>query len=175
MLSEYLDGDLDLEMDREVSVHLESCRECHEYLNSLKLVSSSLEIFLDESPPPVPENFTEKIKAAAESDISDIRTGNERLWGLGISAGLLVVVALIVASNLGYSNSYVQSAMELPVLAVNFITDGLHKISVTASVICGTMLNQLLFKSILPAIGVIVILTLSLFVFSKHLRSIKRS
>ena len=175
VLSDFLEGELEPVLEFEVSAHVENCAECNDYLNSLKMVSSSLEIFLEEAAPPMPENFTKRVRAAAESDISEIRNGNERLWGLGISAVLLLVVAVLVASNLGYSNAYVQSAISIPMAAIDFVVSGLYKISLTASVVFRTVFNQYLFRSAFSVVLVIGITAFSIAVFSKHMRGYLRS
>ncbi len=74
----FYECELDPREELRLEEHIAGCGICSDYLNSLKLVSTSLEIFLDKDPLPIPAKFTKSVRAAAESNVEEVRSKKER-------------------------------------------------------------------------------------------------
>ena len=106
-ISAYLDGGLPAEEDRFLCDHITACKECNDYLNSLKLVSSSLEIMLGEEPVDVPGEFSKRVSAAAESNVSGLRGSLRGFHTACIAAGIFSLLVLVIGVGLTQAGSNV--------------------------------------------------------------------
>ncbi len=174
-LSAYLDGDLSGEESRFVGDHLKDCTNCNEYLNSLKLVSSSLEIMLGSDTVGVPGEFSRRVTAAAESDVGGLRSsvgGSRTYLIVAISVALLLLVAGAGMATAGPSILEFSGRSFAYVGAFgHFIYTAVIKLSM----ICGTVCLKLLSGSTFAVFAVVLALLLSVFVFSKHISRFDRS
>lgn len=156
-----------------IEQHLAVCSLCKEYLNSLKMVSTSLEILLEKDPLPIPEKFTKTVQAAAQSSVDDLRSGEERSRGLFVAALLFCLVAVLVSVSTArpalaeFADGFVSLG--------GFIGHLFYNLSVGFSIIVGGVCSKLFFGSFAAAAGVIAILIISVYVFSKHMTRLKRS
>ncbi len=174
-LSAYLDGDLSEDESRAVGDHLKDCTNCNEYLNSLKLVSTSLEIMLGSEPVGVPGEFSRRVTAAAESDVGSLRSsaeGSRTIMIVAILAALLVLVAGAGLSTAGPSILEF-SGRSFAYLAV--IGHFFYTAAIKLSMIFGTVCLKLLSGSAFAVIAVVFALILSVLVFSKHMTRFNRS
>lgn len=93
-IGRYLDGELSVDLELELEMHISSCEGCGRELNHQKNLMRVLDERFDLSnAPELPENFAKRISVAAVSDIGGIRSGRERWIAIGICA-LLAVFAI---------------------------------------------------------------------------------
>jgi hypothetical protein len=92
----YLDGELAPSAENSFGLHLTECAECAEKLNVQKRLLCALDFaFDDEKSFKLPANFAKSIAVRAESDVSGLRSKDERLRALLITAGLFSLGALV--------------------------------------------------------------------------------
>ncbi len=92
----YLDGELPTPAENSFEIHLSECAECSEKLNMQKRLLCALDFaFEDEKSFKLPANFAKSIAVRAESDVSGLRSKEERQRALLIAAGLFSVGAAV--------------------------------------------------------------------------------
>ncbi|NNE68244.1 MAG: zf-HC2 domain-containing protein [Pyrinomonadaceae bacterium] len=175
MIAAFYDGDLSPSEELIAESHIASCPSCANYLNSLKMVSSSLEIFLDEEPVKLPGEFSKRVTAAAESDMNGLRSGKERSRAVLVGAVLLFVAAVAVSVQAAGVGPEI-SALPAAVLALigmlgHFIYAGASAVSVVFGAVC----SKFLFGSSVAIILLFTILFVSVLIFSKHILRFHRS
>ena len=86
----YLDGELDAEGGARFEAHTKLCARCADALNEQRRLLCVLDAAFNDSHRQLqlPENFTEIVKAHAQSDMSSVRRRSERRRAVLLSAGL---------------------------------------------------------------------------------------
>jgi len=174
-IAAYFDGDLPPLEERSAAEHIAGCGVCAEYLNSLKMVSTSLEIFLDKEPVRIPGEFSKRVTAAAGSNMDGLRSSRERSRAVMVTAGLLLIAAVAVALN---AVGVGPSASQLPGKIIAFaglIGHFFYDAATGFSVIFGTICSKFLFGSSVAVVLILGLLIFSIFVFSKHIMRLIRS
>ena len=100
----YLDGELAPPAENLFEAHLTECSECSEKLNAQKRLLCALDFaFADEKSFQLPANFARSITVRAESDVSGLRSKDERQCALMIAAALFLagIVAGIAGKQSG--------------------------------------------------------------------------
>ena len=175
MIAAFYDGDLSgAELDA-VEEHIGNCPECREYLNSLKLVGSSLEILLDKDPVTVPGEFSKKVTAAAESNVAGLRSKQERSRAVAIVAILLCFAAIIIGTGFtgvrAASVEFATQAFALVTVAGHLV----YKTAVAFSMFASSVCSKVLFSTTFGVLGVGLVFLFSFLVFSKHITRFIRS
>jgi anti-sigma factor RsiW len=67
-LSDFIDGDLDAAMKREIEGHLESCKECRLAIDQTK---KTIEIFCDSEPVELPGDVRDRLHAAVRRKLNE--------------------------------------------------------------------------------------------------------
>jgi anti-sigma factor RsiW len=67
-LSDFIDGDLDAAMKREIESHLEGCRECRLAIDQTK---KTIEIFCDSEPVELPGDVRDRLHAAVRRRLKE--------------------------------------------------------------------------------------------------------
>src|SRR4051794_15624975 len=99
-IAAYIDGELDAAREREMDEHFAGCRPCSEELNVQKQFLCSLESSLKhENDLELPENFTRRIVANAESSVAGLRPARERFNAVFICAALLLFVLFALGAD----------------------------------------------------------------------------
>jgi len=96
-LAAYLDGELTVENERVVELHLAICSNCTDELNLQKRFLQMLENGVGRSNDlPLPKDFARRVVIAAESNVSGLRNKNEQFNALFLVAavGLFCLFAL---------------------------------------------------------------------------------
>lgn len=60
-LSDYLDGDLDLDLARQIDQHVDCCHDCNVVVDTTR---RTIEIYCGEEPLPLPADVQERLEAA---------------------------------------------------------------------------------------------------------------
>lgn len=158
-----------------LEAHLAGCGICADHLNSLKLVSTSLEILLEKEPVSIPERFSDSVKAAAQSSVDEVRSAREKSRGLFVAALLFSLTAVVVAYDVSSSRPVISAFADRLVAFGGFIGHLFYTLSVGFSVILGGVCTKLFFGSFAAVAGLVAILLGSLYVFSKHMTRLNRS
>ena len=69
-LSEYLDGELDAGLTRELEQHLAQCRDCHIIVDTTR---KTIEIYCNAQPLPLPEPLRERLMRALAARFAGCR------------------------------------------------------------------------------------------------------
>ncbi|MEP6923512.1 MAG: zf-HC2 domain-containing protein [Pyrinomonadaceae bacterium] len=95
-IAAYLDGELLTPDENSFEQHLIECAECLEKLNMQKRLLCALDFAFDnEKNFDLPVNFAKSVAVRAESDVSGLRSRDERGRALLISSGLLLLGFLV--------------------------------------------------------------------------------
>lgn len=176
-IAEYLDGELSSDEELDLEFHFSDCKICSEELNSQKMVSTSLEIMLDEEKKdiPLPANFTKIVTANAESNMDGMRNPKERSRALFICAMLFLLVLFGVGLE-GETVSFAFNRFADQFLAVGgFIWRLLYTLSLGVSAIFGSLFTKFVFSSTLSLGLVIVALVLASITLSRMVLRFNRS
>ncbi len=89
----YLDGELDAHDDTRFEQHTKTCAICATALNEQRRLLCVLDVAFGDaqSQMQLPANFTEVVKARAQSDMSSVRRGAERRRAALLCAGLVAL------------------------------------------------------------------------------------
>jgi anti-sigma factor RsiW len=130
-IAAYLDGELTPDAELELEFHLSRCELCAEELNIQKNLLNALDGSLADCPQ-IPADFTKRVVAVAESDVSGLRKKRERLNAILVSTGLLLFVLLTLgAKAVGTFASFFEVAARayaVAALAAHFVYDILEGI-----------------------------------------------
>jgi len=173
-IAAYFDGDLSPLEESTVEKHMAACQMCAAYLNSLKMVSTSLEIFLDQEPVQIPGEFSKRVTAAAESDMQGVRSGSERSRAVFVVACLFVIAAAAVTMSAVGLGGPVGSLPGKVLAAVGLAGHFFYKAATGFSVIFGTVCSKVFFGSTIAVSAILGIFIFSVVVFSKHIRRLFR-
>jgi anti-sigma factor RsiW len=92
-IADYLDGELDAARDRELELHFAECGTCEDELRLQRQFLCALNSSLDrQSEIDLPEDFTRRVVANAESSVSGLRKPVERFNAIFICTALLLFV-----------------------------------------------------------------------------------
>lgn len=98
MISEYIDGELNEADEKELSLHLENCRDCSEYLDFVKKLSQDLTPAGADPSPDFAEKLMDKFPFENLSDYKKesklIRLFNNRKLALAACLALVIIAAL---------------------------------------------------------------------------------
>lgn len=174
-IAAFFDGDLTPLDSLAVEEHVEDCEFCSEYLRSLRLVSTSLEIFLEEKKVEIPGEFSKRVTAAAESNMDGLRSKKERSRAVLVCAGLLVAAAvLLTISAVGVGTAIDQVPGKF-MAVVGFFGHLFYSVATAFSVVFGTVCARVFFGSTVAVLLVLAILFFSILIFSKHMLRFHRS
>lgn len=164
----YVDGGLSSAEEAFVDMHVDACAECSRNFNLEKALFGAIERSIaDDELPEVPEGFVRAVTAAAESEVQGLRGVNVRETTLPVIAILGASAATLVAY--GYSAGFTAPKHLLSVL-FRILAFGFHSVRdlvIGTSGILRSVCNQFLVGSNVSIAFLLVILLLSLFVFSR--------
>jgi anti-sigma factor RsiW len=168
-ISDYYEGELSRQDETRVEWHLAECGECAEYLNSLKLVSTSLEIFLENETVPIPKQFSKAVKAAAENDTEGIRSPKERYRAVVVTALLFCFAAVLLSADASAMAPAVSEFSGGIIAAGGLLGHFVYTLSLAVSFVAGAFCSSFLYSSAFVALTVFSLLAFCLFFFSKHI------
>ncbi len=175
LIVSFFEGDLSAFDEESVEVHLMDCGVCTDYLNSLKLVSTSLEIFLEDDRFQIPSDFSKRVTAAAESNVREVRSTKERKYAIVIVAGLLLVSAIAVAMDSDSVAPLISKVSGQALAVAGLFGHLFYSASKGIAVILGTVCSKLLFSSAIAIFAILSLLFVSTYIFSKHMTHFERS
>jgi len=103
-ISPYLDGELAPDAELLLESHIAGCSTCLAELNEQKSFLQALAFSLEnDADIDLPANFTKTIVTNAESSVSGLRAGTERLHAIIVIGALLVFVVFILGSDTAFA------------------------------------------------------------------------
>ncbi len=173
----YLDGELSPREEMDLDMHMANCKICSDELNAQKMVSTSLEIFLDEEPDDLelPENFTKVIKAKAESDVSGLRESKERPLAFFISAVLILLVVIGLGTELETVWFAVDKFTNQFLAVGGFIWHTIHNVALGFAVILRALSHHFVYSSALSLFFILAFLAMMFLVLSRMVLRFNRS
>ncbi|MEZ5306607.1 MAG: zf-HC2 domain-containing protein [Pyrinomonadaceae bacterium] len=167
-VASYFDGEMAVAEELSFEKHLDECSACRKYLNSLKMVSSSIEIYLDDNEPELSESFTREITAVAQNNVEGLKDRKERSRALLVLLGLMVLLGgAIVARPTDFLPFLGAVAAQVLVVA-NLFGHFVYSLALAFSHILGGVCVNYVFKSTLLAMFAAILAIVSFLVFSKH-------
>jgi hypothetical protein len=155
-IAAYIDSELSPDVEIALERHLATCSVCTEELNLQKQFVNALNSSLGAAPE-IPTDFTKRIMANAESNVSGLRRKSEWLNALLVCTALLFFVLFTLGAN---ARSALLSFFDLfgQLAAVfNFVSHLLYDISVGMIVILRTIGAQPEFS----LVGILVVIGLA--------------
>lgn len=168
-IAAYIDGELSPDAEIAFEMHAAACAECHAELNLQKNLLRELDLCLTTGELALPSDFAKTVVANAESRVSGLRSANERVTAVLLSAGLLVswLIALGpgLSGTLSLLNSLVLKAAVVAASVFHFIFD----IALGITIIFRALGTSLLQGSGVATASIAVIVVMSLFFLSRLL------
>jgi hypothetical protein len=97
-IAAYIDGELTPDAELELESHLAHCRTCSDELNLQKQFVNALNGSLKRAPE-LPKDFAKRIVANAESGVSGLRRGKERVNAMFVCAALFFFVMFTLGAS----------------------------------------------------------------------------
>ncbi len=109
-ISDYLDGEVDLELRAAIEEHVKNCQRCTAVLNGMRNVT---QLYGDERMMEVPAGFSRRLHQRLENEMS--RSRRTFLgWMVAAAASLVVAGGIEIARSSGYSRPILRSAHAHP-------------------------------------------------------------
>lgn len=147
-ISAYIDGELAPAEELALEAHAANCKNCLAHLNAQKQMLHALDFALDEKTEiEPPENFAKIVAIRAETNVSGLRSTEERFRALFLCALLF----LIVIVGLGAEAENVFDAFarfgEQFVAVAGFVTHLAYNLAIGATVILRSLGGRFIFGS----------------------------
>jgi anti-sigma factor RsiW len=167
-LSAYLDGELSPGDEMKLELHISGCRVCTHDLNLQKSFLNALEFsFEGEGAIELPKNFTKSVVANAESRVSGLRRPREWRNAAMICSALILFSLIALGSTAGKTFAATASVAE-KLFAVAAAAGHLaYDVALGAAIILRSLASNFLFDSGGTVLVSLVLVVLSLYLFSR--------
>lgn len=158
-IAAYIDGELDAEAEVRFESHLSACRICGQELNDQKnfinALNGSLGLGLE-----LPTDFTRRVVTNAESGVSGLRQGKERLSAMFVCCALFFFVLFTLGAGAPGAFASALGIFARAGAVAGFLAHVLYDISLGVVVILRTIAGQPVFG--VAALLVMIPLTIGL-------------
>jgi anti-sigma factor RsiW len=169
-ISAYIDGELSSADELRLELHLVSCRMCTEDLNLQKSFLNALDYSLDEREViELPSNFTRAVMTNAESRVTGLRGPRERRSAALICIGLVAVAFLALGTNAERSIVAIAAVADKLVAVVSSVSHFLYDVALGSAIVLRSLATSFVFESATTVLFLLVVLILSLWLFSRLL------
>ena len=145
----YLDGELDAHDDMRFEGHAKTCALCATALREQRRLLCVLDVAFGDAQRqiPLPANFTQAVKARAQSDMSSVRCGSERRRAALLCAGLAALSFVLLGwqawdAMFAPMRAVADIAATMFDMAAHTIGEALAGIALTLRVFGGQWLNE---------------------------------
>lgn len=164
----YVDGELRPDEEMELEIHLAGCGACTEELNMQKSILLALDASLESDAAfDLPDNFTRRIVATAESSVSGLRRSGERLTAAAISAGLLVFALFLLGSDISRAMAPAAAAAEKLIAFAGSAGHVVYDIALGIAIVFRALLSILVFDSFVSVAGVAAVSAVLLYLLTR--------
>lgn len=175
-IAAYLDGELTAERELELDVHFASCRLCREELNSQKQFLHGLESTLrHEASVELPEDFTRRLVANAESSVSGLRHPRELYNAIFITAGLALFGLFAVGADAGRLIAGLLTLLAQAASVLGIVGRMFYSIFVGAAIIIRSAASHIELDSAAMAAGVLALLLMTIWFASRTVLRVRRA
>ena len=166
----FLDGELSPADESSFELHLAGCEICSMRLNEQKRLLCALDFaFDDKTAFELPQNFARTVAVRADSDVSGLRSREERRRAF-IFASLLFLAGVLVGIA-GKKTGMIDGTLAKTIAVANVFYNFFHHFSTGAIVILRTISRDFLNHSAVFVWSVITITVFSLFLLAKYYRA----
>jgi len=158
-IAAYIDGELDAEAEARFESHLSTCRVCGQELNDQKNFINALNGSLG-SGLELPADFTRRVVASAESGVSGLRQGKERLSAMFVCCALFFFVLFTLGAGAPGAFASALGVFARAGAVASFLAHVLYDISLGVVVILRTISGQPVFGA--AALFVMIPITIGL-------------
>ena len=170
-IAAFIDGELDLVRELELESHFAICSSCTKELNQQKQFLCGLNSGLREELE-LPENFTKRVVANAESTVSGLRRPRERFNAIFICAGLILFVLFAMGADAAKLFSGTTLLVEKAAIVLGFFGHAVYALFVGLSIILRSLASQVWVDQ-LGGVTFMAILAVASFVVSLRLFRIR--
>ena len=175
-ISAYIDGELSPGDELELEAHIAHCRTCNDDLNLQKSFLNALDTSLDDAEDiELPSNFTRSVITNAETRVSGLRRPRERRNAALICAALVLFSLFALGSGAERSFAATASIAEtffaVTVSAGHFVYD----IALGSTIVFRSLAVAFVYDSTAAFALVLLLLVLSLYLFSRLLGEFRRT
>ena len=167
-LSAYLDGELSSGDELKLEAHLSGCRVCTDDLNLQKSFLNALEFsFEGGGSIELPKNFTKSVVANAESRVSGLRRPREWRNAALICAGLILFSLIALGDSAGKTFAATASMAEKLFVVAAAGAHLAYDVALGSAIILRSLASNFLFDSGGTVLVFLVLIVLSLYLFSR--------
>lgn len=175
-IAAYLDGELTVERELELDVHFAACRPCREELNSQKQFLHGLEATLRrEADVDLPEDFTRRLVANAESSVSGLRHPRELYNAIFITAGLALFGLFAIGADAGKLFAGLSSVLAQAASVLGIVGRMFYSIFVGAAIIIRSIASHIESDAAAMAGGVLALLFTTIWFASRTVLRMRRA
>jgi anti-sigma factor RsiW len=175
-ISAYIDGELRPEDEMRLETHIARCGVCTDDLNLQKTFLNALDASLDDARAiELPPNFTRSVVANAESCVSGLRRPHERRNAALICAALVAFTVFALGSGVERSLIAMGAAAEKFFATVSSFGHFVYDIALGSTIVFRSLAFALVFDSTAAFAFVLLLLVLSLYLFSRLLGEFRRT
>jgi hypothetical protein len=143
---------------------------CTEDLNLQKSFLNALDYSLDEREViELPSNFTRAVMTNAESRVTGLRGPRERRSAALICIGLVAVAFLALGTNAERSIVAIAAVADKLVAVVSSVSHFLYDVALGSAIVLRSLATSFVFESATTVLFLLVVLILSLWLFSRLL------
>lgn len=167
-IAAYIDGELSSHEELALEQHLAGCGLCAGELNLQKKFLSALNSTLEnEKELELPENFTKVIVTSAESRVSGLRRSGERFNAVFICAALFLFVLFALGGEAGNVFGGFARIFDQSLAVASLVGHLVYNITIGTAMILKSITSQFVSSSSIAFVLLAVVITLSLFAFSR--------
>lgn len=175
-IAAYLDGELMAEREIVLDAHFASCRVCREELNSQKQFLHGLESTLRrEANVDLPDDFTRRLVANAESSVAGLRRPRELYNAIFITAGLALFGLFAVGPDAGKLFAGILNFLEQTASIIGIVGRMLYSIFVGAAIIIRSLASHVSSDGVAAGAGVLALLLMTIWFASRTVLRMRRA
>ena len=141
-IAAFIDGELDLERELELESHFSVCLPCTRELNQQKQFLCGLNNGL-QGELELPENFTKRVVANAESTVNGLRRPRERFNAVFICVGLVLFVLFAMGADAGKLFEGISLVVEKAAIVLGFFGHAIYAAFVGFAIIVRSLATQI--------------------------------
>ncbi len=175
-ISAYIDGELSSRDEIQLEMHIADCRVCRDDLNLQKTFLNALDSSIEAADRiELPADFTKSVVANAESRVSGLRRPHERRKAAFICVSLIMFLLFALGSNAERSLAATGAIAEKLLVLIGSVGHFAYDIALGSAIVFKSLALGFVFDSNAVFAFVLLLLVLSLYLFSRLLGEFRRT
>ncbi len=174
-IAAYIDGELEANQAAQLESHLAACQICRTEANQQKAflaaVSNSL---ADTGEFPLPNDFTKRIVANAESTVSGLRRPRERVTAMFVCVALFIFAVFALGNDAGLVIGGISSIFEQAAAIVMFAAHVAYNIALGVAVVGRSLVSRTAAAAITATVTVIFVIAAAGFILIRPGRNMEK-